>query len=607
MDNVTKEEIQNFLSEEFPNSAVAFGNGWWHVQAGTLLGTSLHYEYVNGEVVLHNECVMNPEWWDLRNYLRDNVCCDSRVEAYTGIRGRYHSNWKLLGYKTNDWERVKEGFRLIKSIFQPYIMAWEIERGIAYSRKEQTKPCGDVTAYKTKVLGLLTLKNLCIPEYQRPYRWTEKNVMQLLQDINASRISGKLDYMIGSVILHDNIEQDCKLNIVDGQQRITTICLILKALAAYAVKDADIDLPDLKYNHSDSFIHIRDNYQFIKDWIEINIAESDRKGFTDYLLRNCKMMQITVKKLTEAFQLFETQNGRGKPLEAYNLLKAYHIRAMSESPRNDKVECDVRWEEAALFHDRRSVDGDGRIDLLKQVINEHLYRIRLWSRGSNAYAFSRKEVDEFKGLSIGSDNMLEFAYQNILLQQQISLGMMQLMNSCMFKIKSRFEHGDPENMSPFVSINQLMCNGKTFFDYIETYVEVYKRLFVQSTSSQLAVFKDFYQKMCKYPGCHRSGDGYLRQVYKSAVMLTFDRFGEKGVLYLYEPLYLCLYQFRLKHIQVKYQGLCKNDAVGWIFTTIQNAKSLTDLSPIKSEASRTSNIEVKFDNVPPEMKAFFKV
>lgn len=45
---------------------------------------------------------------------------------------------------------------------------------------------------------------------------------------------------------------------------------------------------------------------------------------------------IVVKDRSEAFQMFDSQNGRGKELEAYNLLKAYHIRAMEQNSREEK-------------------------------------------------------------------------------------------------------------------------------------------------------------------------------------------------------------------------------------------------------------------------------
>lgn len=615
MENVTDEEIRAFCRVEFPGCEPDISSTEWHVRAGgapnngqpdgSVLDDGFHYKYSNGEILLCNASNMS-DWNSVRHFLWNSVK-DSRVEHQKGWYGRDAATWKLIGVNTSDWKEIKTGFRTMKSIFHPYIMAWKMQKLRDHVFKAETKEhSGDVTAFKSTVKELLALASLNIPKYQRPYRWTQKNVELLLTDINSSRVSGKLDYLIGSLILHDNSERIPRLDIVDGQQRITTICLILTAMTEMGVECKDAVLPNLKYRHTDSFEHIRSNHSFIKEWISINIPENDRRNFFDYLLNNCKMMRVTVKQLSEAFQLFETQNGRGKALEAYNLLKAYHIRAMEDAPRKERIECDVRWEDAALFRERRSNNESRGIDLLKQVINEHLYRIRLWSRGAEAHAFTRKKIDEFKGVSLGRDNMLEFAYQNLMLQQQIAHGVMQMMNGGMFKVKSRFEHGDPDNMSPFVSINQLMCNGKNFFDYVETYVETYKRLFVHSDSSQLAIFKQFYLKRCKYDGYHRIGDTYLRQVYKSAVMLAFDRFGEKGVMYLYKPLYLCLYKLRLKQQQIKYQGLCKATEVLEIFSTMQNAKTLTDLSEIKRKGHEARLVDINFKNPPKEIVDFFK-
>ena len=67
-------------------------------------------------------------------------------------------------------------------------------------------------------------QNLSIPFYQRPYRWTTENVLQLLEDIRQSKAAGKMEYRIGSAIFYRS--QNNQLEIVDGQQRLTTILLI---------------------------------------------------------------------------------------------------------------------------------------------------------------------------------------------------------------------------------------------------------------------------------------------------------------------------------------------------------------------------------------------
>ena len=109
------------------------------------------------------------------------------------------------------------------------------------------------------VEGLLNKKNLAIPHYQRPYRWTTENVSKLLEDIVDSYKKGKKQYRIGTVILHKNED---KLDIVDGQQRITTLLLILK------VREENII--ELKYNHHDSFENIKRNFSYIEGWLNRN-------------------------------------------------------------------------------------------------------------------------------------------------------------------------------------------------------------------------------------------------------------------------------------------------------------------------------------------------
>jgi hypothetical protein len=127
---------------------------------------------------------------------------------------------------------------------------------------------------------------------------------------------------------------------------------------------------------------------------------------------------------------------------------------------------------------------------------------------------------------------------------------------------------------------------------------MYKRIFMQPDSSQLPPFKDFYRSYCKYNGSQRSGDSYLREVYKSAMMLIFDRFGEKGVNYLYKPVYICLYRIRLERRQVKYATMCTQENSGWVFAGISQAKRLSDLTEIVSRAARyKQETRVNF-NVP---------
>ena len=115
-----------------------------------------------------------------------------------------------------------------------------------------------------KVIKLteLSKEKLTIPVYQRPYKWTEKNVIQLLEDIFEYVILKNKDYRIGNIILHS---ENSINNLVDGQQRLTTISLLLKIL------DESYNglLLNEKFKHNISKNNIVYNYRIIDKWIKI--------------------------------------------------------------------------------------------------------------------------------------------------------------------------------------------------------------------------------------------------------------------------------------------------------------------------------------------------
>lgn len=562
MDFLTKEQFEEFARQEFPNKKTHWGGHYCWIQAGNLMNGNVHYEYIEGRVELHIE---ESNWKGIRNYLRANVW-DSRI--HKDYWNRQDCRW-ILDKAIESTEDVYDAFRECRRILEPHVLQYELSLG--ETQKEDSVKTR-VHAHFESVDYILKL-NLSIPKYQRPYTWKEKNVRQLLDDINQSKCSGKNAYLIGSIILHANdADTITTFDIVDGQQRITTLLLLIKLL------DKEHELPELKFNHIDSFKNIRANYCIIEEWLNKYI--SNRPDFLKYVLESCRMVEIDVKELSEAFQMFESQNGRGKELEAYNLLKAYHLRAMESDSKEDKVSSDRNWENAAMYFARE----DEPSDLLKQLFGEQLYRTRIWSKGIDAYSFSKKKIEEFKGLTLTKETNLDFPYQNALLQRMIAEQTIKSFNSSLFKIKGRFIHGDPDNLSPFANITQLILNGKSFFDYTETFVEIYKRLFIDLDSSQLEGFKAFYKKKClKYDGAWRTGDGYLLECYKSLIMAVFDRFGEVGVNELYYDLYVLVYALRLEYSQIRYQTVANYPKK--LFVSIYSAKGLSDLQSIKSDAN----------------------
>ena len=423
---------------------------------------------------------------------------------------------------------------------------------------------------------------LSIPPFQRPYSWKEDNVSLLLQDVYDNWKEGKQSYRIGSTILYKP-EKEEKLELVDGQQRITTILLILKELYVDFVGKKLCD--KLEYKHNESRQNICQNHKFIENWIKK--IENEKFDFYKYFVEHCEFVEIIVTDLSEAFQMFDSQNGRGKELEAYNLLKAYHIRAMETEPQETKIECDKRWESSTNYKTDEKEQGH---DILKQVINEHLYYIRKWSKKNKADEFNKSHISEFKGLTVDKRHIINFPFQNSLLLQYIAKKYFESNGFSIAGIKSRFRDGDSENINPFILINQNIINGKHFFDYIETYVETYKQLFINLEYEPLKKFKEFYKKHCLYKGAYRTGDTYLREVYKSLLFLVFDKFGEGGIDEYYEHLYILIYFLRLELIQVKYNSIAKSENILNLFAKIENA---TNLQFLNQEINYQKKVECK--------------
>ena len=172
-------------------------------------------------------------------------------------------------------------------------------------------------------LGQPLRGRLRLPEYQRPYRWSSEQVAQLADDLARHRqLAPGHDYYLGSLILHQS--EDGWLNIIDGQQRLTSIG-IMCLLAGVS------PLPDLSYRAPESRQRIRDN-----------LAELRRKNLQAQLeLHQVNVTLVVTRSEDDAYRFFETQNSGGVRLSGIDIAKAHHLRAVDEARQNDYGR---RWE-----------------------------------------------------------------------------------------------------------------------------------------------------------------------------------------------------------------------------------------------------------------------
>ena len=282
-----------------------------------------------------------------------------------------------------------------------------------------------------KVGELLKEGKLRIPSYQRPYKWNRKHIRNLFYDLRDAM--DKKEYQIGSVILHENEhENEEHLDIVDGQQRLISISLFLHLLDDLEnYKGAKQLLSSAVFGELSCY-HASENYNEWENLTQL-VGENEAKDICNFLLENCSVSVITMpqKRLSEAFQLFDSQNNRGKSLEPHDLLKAYHLRKQ-DSEDERIVE---KWEQ---FVEDKELS-------LKELFDKHLFRMRRWSRGETGLTnkryrsylrFTEDFIDDFKGVDLNQNFPYLELYRHI------------------------------ENLP--MSITMPIIDGSKFFEYIES-------------------------------------------------------------------------------------------------------------------------------------------
>lgn len=144
-------------------------------------------------------------------------------------------------------------------------------------------------------------------------------------------------YRIGTIIFH-NDEDDSTLNIVDGQQRIITLALIYKALGTSS-KPAILNV---KITSKTSEENIQRNFLAIKAFFT-GKSKNEKTRYIEAMTNILEFVVVSTTHLAEAFQLFDSQNTRGKALAPHDLLKAFHLREMRDHP-NEMKHTVEKWE-----------------------------------------------------------------------------------------------------------------------------------------------------------------------------------------------------------------------------------------------------------------------
>ena len=236
-------------------------------------------------------------------------------------------------------------------------------------------------------------KNKCkyiIPIYQRNYAWGDNEISSLLQDIkNACEQNKEQDknYYIGSLVVYCRENGD--FEVIDGQQRLTTLTLIMHYLGKLNFRNVFFEHRDeseqaLSNLNSEK---LPSNFSQALEIINKGIHEwgDNKTNFAKFLLEKVEIIRTEVPEGTDLNHYFEIMNTRGEQLEKHEILKA---RLMKKLPKGIKQSLFAKIWGACSDMSRYVVMGIIEPELRKNIFGED------WTNIPKTFT---EIVDNYKG------------------------------------------------------------------------------------------------------------------------------------------------------------------------------------------------------------------
>ena len=351
--------------------------------------------------------------------------------------------------------------------------------------------------------------DLVIPSYQRPYKWTEKNIRELILDIQKgiedANKHPNFKYRVGTVILYQ--ENDTKpYEIVDGQQRILSFLLLKLCLSP----NFTCSLLSAKFSDKVTLGNLHSNSDRIREWcssVDVGVKEAFDKALSEVL----EVVVLTVNELSEAFQLFDSQNTRGRELYPHDLLKAYHLREIHD--KYDMQRAVLKWE---------SKDPKA----IRELFDNYLFPLWNWSKRRKSSRFTAAEIDLYKGIEESSGytyaRRANKAMPYFLLSEPLISGgdffemvdhYMQMLHSIKLELID-----NPD----FARIKELLIDDKSKVGQIKTPADLDKACKSSSTGMNHARNLFFCALLCYYDRFHNFDLMAVKKLFTWAMMLRVD-------------------------------------------------------------------------------------
>ncbi len=262
-----------------------------------------------------------------------------------------------------------------------------------------------------------------IPDYQRPYAWSEDECSTLWDDLfgfcfpndDFEQFGTDSEYFLGPIVTFQN--SDRKLEIIDGQQRLTTILLLLRAfydrfalmqdkqstnirttIAGCVWKRDEFGEPDLNRlkidskvasdNDKDQFLQIlrlgkveaswkskyAQNFRFFQQRIQdlVNRYPTYTALFAARILQNVILLPIEAESQDTALRIFSTLNDRGLPLSDADIFKSkFYAYYDSLGERENFIK---RWK--SLEEEAAEIFPNARFGAMVELFTRYMYFVR---------------------------------------------------------------------------------------------------------------------------------------------------------------------------------------------------------------------------------------
>lgn len=251
----------------------------------------------------------------------------------------------------------------------------------------------NITAHHKKIQEIFTnVEQYYIPTYQRPYAWGQEQTDDLLQDmIQAFSEDPNSDYFLGCIILVEHNEPRIFYDVVDGQQRLTTLILLLYVLKqrfiyidsqnnedkekyrnaieycngritvqrAFCINEPRVIVREQDQDFMNRYIYgnasieeleqanvsneskekLRDNSVYLSKQVKNFFKDDFEKlaNFVTFLMEKCTIVKVIASSRSVAYKIFSTINNRGLDLSHADILKAEIV--------GDNEQLSKKWEE----------------------------------------------------------------------------------------------------------------------------------------------------------------------------------------------------------------------------------------------------------------------